>query len=218
VQPSLAFSHWRGVLVLCLLSLALQQLGSATYIYGKARLAQFLIRQAWSESLEAGGLPVKPWPWADTWPVARLEIPGHPPDLFILAGATGHALAFGPGLDSASAKPGQPGLSIIGGHRDTHFAFLQEVKADNPLILQLPGGEIISYRVVGARIVDIAREPGPVAGAASELQLVTCYPFDALLPGGSLRYVVTAHLESRRVVAIDRPQRSPHLQHGSYPL
>jgi sortase A len=187
------FDNWRCALALCLLCLGLQQLGGAAYIHAKAHMAQLLIGRAWSESLVLGGLPVKPWPWADTWPVASLEVPGLSPDLYILAGASGHALAFGPGFELASARPGQPGLSIIGGHRDTHFAFLQDIETNSLFFLHLPNGKSITYRVTGARIVDITREPRPlIAGAGSELQLVTCYPFGALLPGGPLRYVVSA--------------------------
>jgi sortase A len=201
------FDNWRGALALCLLCLGLQQLGGAAYIHAKAQLAQVLIGWAWSESRVSGGLPVKPWPWADTWPVARLEVPGRSPDLYILAGASGHALAFGPGLEVASARPGQPGLSVIGGHRDTHFAFLQGIKTNSHFFLHLPDGESITYRVTGARIVDITREPRPLsAGVGSELQLVTCYPFDALLPGGSLRYVVSARVQ----LSVDQtPFRAP---------
>ncbi|WP_419597179.1 hypothetical protein [Thiolapillus sp.] len=32
------------------------------------------------------------------------------------------------------------------------------------------------------------------------LRLVTCYPFDAVMPGGTQRYVVTATLESSSVM------------------
>ncbi len=44
-------------------------LGSGLYLPAKAALAQVLMRQAWSETEFD---PVRPWPWAETWPVARL--------------------------------------------------------------------------------------------------------------------------------------------------
>ena len=181
----------RDVLALCLLLIGLQQLASAGYIHAKAQLAQFLIGHAWQNSLAAAGAPEKPWPWADTWPVARIQVPGQSVDLYVLSGSTGNALAFGPGHETASAQLGGPGLSVIGGHRDTHFAFLKDMKAGAFFDLQLPTGERISYRVTSKRIVDINIEPlasGPEA--SDELLLVTCYPFDALVPGGPLRYVV----------------------------
>ncbi len=43
------------------------------------------------------GAPVKPWPWADTHPVARLIAPAQDADVLVLAGASGRTLAFGPG-------------------------------------------------------------------------------------------------------------------------
>jgi sortase A len=40
----------------------------------KARVAQVLLDRAFTRSL-AEGHPVRPWPWADTMPVARLTLP-----------------------------------------------------------------------------------------------------------------------------------------------
>ena len=186
---------WRSIMALSLLLIGLQQLGSAAYIKAKADFAQVLIGQAWGNSLATDGVPTRPWPWADTWPVARLEMPQHAVDLYVLSGSTGNALAFGPGYQTASAKLGGPGLSVIGGHRDTHFSFLREVEVGSRFFLQLGSGERLAYRVTNARIVDVQRESSPVGNNPGDgLLLVTCYPFDALLAGGSLRYVVNAVL------------------------
>ena len=200
--PFPRFDFRRDVPVLCLVLIGFQQLASAGYIQGKAHLAQYLIAVAWDDTLAAGGVAHKPWPWADTWPVARMEVPQQSVELYVLAGAKGNALAFGPGYELASAKLGDPGLSMIGGHRDTHFGFLKDMKSNSSFRLQLPSGVYIHYRVADARIVDIEREPLPAqTKGAQELQLVTCYPFDALLPGGPLRYVVIAKRE--------KPARKP---------
>ncbi len=183
----------RDALIFLLLMVALQQLGSAGWIKAKAHLAQHLIGSAWEKTIVADGAVEKPWPWADTWPVARLEVPRHQVDLYVLAGATGNSLAFGPGYETASAKPGQAGVTVIGGHRDTHFEFLKNIKANTLLSLQLSTGERKVYQVRGARIVDTEVEPFlSTYTDRNELVLVTCYPFDALVPGGPLRYVVTA--------------------------
>ena len=190
------FDFRRDIPVLCLVLIGFQQLASAGYIQGKAHLAQYLIAIAWDNTLAAGGAVHKPWPWADTWPVARMEVPRQSLELYVLAGATGNALAFGPGYELASAKLGDPGLSMIGGHRDTHFGFLRDMKSNASFQLQLPSGEYIRYRVADARIVDTQSEPMPAhVKGTQELQLVTCYPFDALFPGGPLRYVVVARRE-----------------------
>jgi sortase A len=186
-------SRRRGdVIVLCLLLLGIQQLGGAALIQAKAALAQLLIGKAWAQTLNTGKQAVKPWPWADTWPVGRLRVEGLDQELFILEGDTGNALAFGPGRALPSAKLGEKGAAVIGGHRDTHFAFLQQLQKGHVLALQLASGESREYQVSELSIVDAGQES--LTGGSSEeaLLLVTCYPFDALQAGGPLRYVVTA--------------------------
>src|SRR5215831_4456000 len=151
---------------LLLLLAGMWQFGGGFAIRAKAILAQILVRDAWARTL-AGERQAKPWPWADTWPVARLAIPERNIDLFVLAGANGRTIAFGPGHVFGTALPGDEGNSVIGGHRDTHLAFLRDTK---------PGTEI-----------RVQRPDGP-----TRITLVTCYPFDALRPGGPQRYIVFA--------------------------
>ena len=103
------FVSWsiKAVAVLSLL-VALSQFGQAGYIHAKAWLAQTLISQAWQKTL-AGDTQVKPWPWADTWPVARLSVPARGVELYVLAGSQGRSLAFGPGHVFGTAAPGAAG-------------------------------------------------------------------------------------------------------------
>ncbi|MCB1706568.1 MAG: class GN sortase [Halioglobus sp.] len=183
--------RWGNGIMLCLLVLALQQLGGAAMIKAKAWLAPVLIELAWVETLQLGDAVVKPWPWADTWPVGRLQSADLDVDLFILEGDSGNALAFGPGRAIPSAELGAGGTTVVGGHRDTHFAFLQRLRKGNRLQLQLPSGEQRDYRVQAIRVVDASRESLSVDTETNALLLVTCYPFDALQAGGPLRYVVT---------------------------
>lgn len=182
----------RGVVILCLLLLGAQQLGSAALIQAKAWLAPLLIEDAWQEARFSGGQSVKPWPWADTWPVARLRAPAQEVDLLVLAGGSGNALAFGPGHVLASAPLGSDGRAVIGGHRDTHFSFLRRVRLGQLMQLELPDGRQRVYRVQSSRVVDASAERMESTDAAESLVLVTCYPFDALQADGPLRYVVTA--------------------------
>jgi sortase A len=168
----------------------LWQLGSALFIPAKAAVAQVLLHRAWDRTL-AGEDHAKPWPWADTWPVARLKLPSVDADLIVLAGASGHALAFGPGHVAGTAAPGQHGLSMIGGHRDTHMKVLAGLKPGSRVEIQRPDGKTLTYRVDAISIAD-ARHPRAVPEDTDGLVLVTCYPFDALIPGGPLRYLVHA--------------------------
>ena len=180
-----------------LMLLALQQFGSAGLIHLKAWLAPVLVERAWQRGLSSGVRAEKPWPWADTWPVARLEVPALGVSQLVMAGDSGNALAFGPGHHTASAMPGAGGLSMIGGHRDTHFAFLQHLQTDQRILLQLPTGENRQYRVRDVSIVDSRVEPPAGWQGHEQLWLVTCYPFDAVFAGGPLRYVVIAEPEVR---------------------
>jgi sortase A len=179
------------VLAAALLAGGLWQFGQGVYIHAKGGLAQALMGRAWSRTLD-GERAVKPWPWADTWPVARLLVPGLVVDLFVLAGANGRAIAFGPGHVFGTPLPGETGNSVIGGHRDTHLAFLRDLEPGVEIVVERPDGARRRYGVDEARVLDkrdvwVLENEGP-----TRLTLVTCYPFDALRAGGPLRYVVTA--------------------------
>jgi sortase A len=181
------------VLAYCSTALAVVCFGQALWIHAKAEVAQVLIESAWERTLARPGQPQKPWRWADTWPVARLQWNGaeESEDLYVLEGGTGNALAFGPGHLLETARIGE-GASVIAGHRDTHFAFLQDVQPGNTFRLQNPQGEWFEYEVMNAKVMDSTREPLLIDPTSDSLTLVTCYPFDAVVAGGPERYVVTA--------------------------
>lgn len=180
--------------VAALLALGFWQLGHGAYIPAKAWLAQELMQRAWIR-INAGEDRAAPWPWADTWPVARLTAEAWDINLIVLAGGSGRTLAFGPGHLGASAMPGERGNTVIAGHRDTHFRFLRDVEIGESLSLEPTNGERYVYRVIGIDIVDSRRGSLALDTDASILSLVTCYPFDASEAGGPLRYVVTARMD-----------------------
>ena len=162
------------------------------YRPAKAWLAQILIARAWDTAM-ATGKPAPPWPWADTTPVARLRVPALGVDQIVLAHATGRSLAFGPGHLDVCAAPGDPGLSVISGHRDTSFAILADLTAGTAIRIQRADGAWVDYRVTSTAIVDErTTRLAPRSGGPPQLALTTCYPFDAVLPGGPLRYVAWA--------------------------
>jgi sortase A len=182
-----------GLLVASVLCLAFWQLGRGAYIPAKAWLAQEMMQRAWRRA-ESGDREAAPWPWADTWPVARLSAPGSEVDLIVLEGGSGRTLAFGPGHLGVSVLPGERGNSIIAGHRDTHFRFLQHVGEGESIRVALPDGRAHLFRVVGTDIVDSRRASILLDTEAPMLSLVTCYPFDARDAGGPMRYVVSAEM------------------------
>ncbi len=174
----------------------LWQFGGGLWIQGKAWLAQELIARAWSEAMSTSHSAVDapaPWPWADTRPVARLSVPALGVDEIVLAGASGRTLAFGPGHLDGTALPGRPGLSVLSGHRDTHFRFLRKVRQGTLIRIERPDGSWMDYRVDETRVVDVNNTRIlPSATGRPRLLLTTCYPFDAVVPGGPLRYLVLA--------------------------
>ena len=127
MSPIRSTSRLLTMLMAGLLASGCWQIGEGSWVYAKARLAQLLLQRAWSRALAGEPMP-KPWPWADTWPVARLHMTQPHVDVIILSGASGRTLAFGPGHASSTALPGQEGTMIVTGHRDTHFRFLKDVK------------------------------------------------------------------------------------------
>jgi sortase A len=159
----------------------------------KAVLAQQLLHNAWEETVRTG-LYVKPWPWADSWPVARLRVGRLGIDHIVMEGDSGEVLAFGPGRLAAGAEPGAPGNCILAGHRDTSFTFLRKLQPGDTVSIQAVNGRSYDFTVTSAHV----REKRGLYLEQSDspwLTLITCYPFDGLQPGTDQRYVVFARLQ-----------------------
>ena len=184
-------SRTHAIFFLGLVSVSIWQAGEAAYIHAKAWLAQRLIAAAWDRS-QVTGAAVKPWPWADTWPVARLEAPRQGAALMVLSGASGRTLAFGPGHVDGTPLPGDAGNSVVSGHRDTHFAFLRELRSGDTLLVHSASGRMARYVVSGIEVVRNKDVRVLLDVGDDRLTLVTCYPFESPVPGGVLRYVVVA--------------------------
>lgn len=170
-------------------------LGQAGWIHAKAWLAQALIEDAFFRAATNGVRPpsgARPWPWADTQPVARLHLPGTERPLVVLAGSSGRNLAFAPTHDPASVLPGETGNSIIAAHRDTHFRSLARLTVGDHVTVERLDGRHIVFAVSSLEIVDSRDARLLLDADAPHLTLVTCYPFNAVDPNGPWRYVVTA--------------------------
>ncbi len=186
----------KQLLSLLVLLLGLAFIFDGASIYAKAHLAQYLISNAWEQTIN-GQQKTKPWPWADTWPVARLQVEDKDVDLYILSGANGASLPFGPGHVSGTDYPGEAGSSIVAAHRDTHFHFLKDIQLGDTLQIQNQKGVISHYKISQVKVVDSQQNNLQNPEQAQQLTLVTCYPFNSINPGGPLRYVVTADKQIR---------------------
>ncbi|MND41818.1 Sortase family protein [compost metagenome] len=182
---------------LALLSIAVMAcgfilLGQGVWIHTKAYAAQILLERAFTQSI-ATGEKIKPWSWADTWPVARIEAPRLAASAIALNGASGQALAFGPGHLQNTPQAGEQGTAIYAAHRDTHFAFLKDIEKDDLIRITRNDGKIYTYRATQMSVARWDEAQIDVLASGSHLVLATCYPFDAVTQG-PLRYLVYADL------------------------
>jgi sortase A len=177
--------------IFCILLLAgILGIADGLYIHLKASAAQYLLKQAWQETV-ARKQPVKPWPWADTWPVARLRLDRLGIDCIVLAGDSGEVLAFGPGHLSRSAVPATEGNCVLVGHRDTSFSFLKNIETGDVFSLQNADDKERKYQIVSTSVKK-SRELFVQETVTPWLTLVTCYPFDTVGLEKDLRLVVFA--------------------------
>lgn len=110
--------------------------------------------------------------------LGRILIPAAGVDWVIIEGVTLGDLAQGPGHMPGTAMPGQPGNSVISGHRTTHGAPFYS------LDLLRPGDEITIETLIGTHVYEVVEVrivapsdvwvTGPADGAW--LTLTTCNP------------------------------------------
>ena len=163
------------------------------WIPAKAWLAQVLITRAWEQAM-ASGRPAPPWPWADTSPVARLLVPRLGIDQIVLA----HAHRAQPRLRPRPSRR-QPGCRAIPAWRSSAaiatpaFASCRELAVGDEIRIQRGDGSWIEFRMTAGAVLDERNARLPLlANGPARLALTTCYPFDAIRPGGPLRYVAWA--------------------------
>ncbi|MCC8942897.1 class GN sortase [Bradyrhizobium ivorense] len=187
-------------LVFALIGLIL--FGQGAYIHAKALLAQVLLQRAFAETI-ATGHPAKPWSWADTWPVARIEVKRLRASTIVLAGSSGQALAFGPGHVEQTVNAGERGVAVYSAHRDTHFRFLKDVAIGDEIDVTRSDGRTFRYRADRSSIVRFDQSGIDPLTDQYELVLSTCWPFDAVTSGPE-RYLLHATL-----IESDSPPSQP---------
>jgi len=172
-------------LIIVLVLLSVGSAGKASYLSGKAWLAQCLLNHAWSQS-ESSGDPIKPWPWADIHPVAKLIVPRLNKTQIVLESHSSEAMAFGPGLIQRDNS------FFLAGHRDSHFAFLSQLVIGDSVELRMPNGESHSATIQAIEIIDTEKQK-EISIPDNSIILLTCYPFNAVRAGGPLRYVAVVY-------------------------
>lgn len=184
---------WLKLIIATLLTVGSWQVGSSVYLLAKAQFAQYLIAEAWQATL-IDEKKHKPWSWADTHPVAKLSFPSLDQTTYVLEGASGRNMAFGPARTVSAGMPGESISTVISAHNDSHFKFLGQIKLNDVIKIETTSGQF-TYQVKDLQVVD-SNQQQVIIKQQDELILTTCYPFNAIQSGGNMRYQVTASLLS----------------------
>jgi len=155
----------------------------------KAKIGQILLEHAWNKSL-IEGKSHKPWASIDATPIFKLEIPQHNISQIVLKENSAEALWWAPAFHKETYLPSKKNITAISGHRDSHFIYIKNLQIGDVVKLQDLNSNWHTYKVEEFLIVNVKK---PVTiNKRNRLLLITCYPFDALLSGTPLRYIVSA--------------------------
>lgn len=191
----------RGLLIIGIL-LSIQ----ASWLPAKAWLSQQLIQLSWQQAMATQAMATqantvsanypqaasKPWPWADTFPIAELAFQRLDKSLVVLNGGDPTTLAFSAGAIAPFNQTNSTKPFVVAGHRDSHFSFLKEVAMKDIISLTDTQGRDQLYQVERIDIVDAASGQLPLLADESNLVLITCYPFEGIGNDANERYVITA--------------------------
>lgn len=167
----------------------------ASWLPVKAWLSEQLISYSWHQTINLKE-KIKPWPWADTYPIAELSFLRLNKNIVVLDGGDPTTLAFSAGAIAPFNQAISTQPFVVAGHRDSHFSFLKEVLMNDIISLADKYGQSQLYQVEAIDIIDAATGKLPVLADDSPLVLITCYPFNDLgsdvSSTGNERYVITA--------------------------
>ncbi len=184
-----------GCATLCAAGVVTAASGAAVPI--TAKVSQVLMEQAYARTVETGEVQ-HPWGSSDVAVIGKISVPRLGVSEIILDSGTKQAMRAGPTLMPNSAAIGSPGTSVIAAHRDTHFAFLKDVRVGDVIEAAGKDGEMLPYRVSSMQVVEADKFTVTKGQTSNELALSTCYPFGSIR-GGKMRYVVHAALDASSI-------------------
>lgn len=169
----------------------------ASWLPAKGWLSQQLISYSWHQTIHLKQ-KIKPWPWADTYPIAELSFMRLGKNIVVLNGGDPTTLAFSAGAIAPFNQVTSSQPFVVAGHKDSHFSFLNEVLMNDIISLADKHGRSQLYQVEAIDIVDASTGELPVLADNSQLILITCYPFAGISSdidsNSNERYVITAKL------------------------
>lgn len=176
--------------LLAITLIAISLFAQGIYKEGKVIVTQRLLSFAWASHLQDGETH-KPWPWAESGPIAQLSIAGQAP-LIVIKGASARHLALAPAWMVSSSGFGQAGNSVVLADNDRYFKQLKDVKLNSYLTLDTYPNLQLDYQVIATKIVN-KKDLSALDVADQEiLTLVTNYPLQSRISNSELRFVVIA--------------------------
>jgi len=163
----------------------------ASWLPIKGWLSQQLISYSWHKTVHLNQ-KIKPWPWADTHPIAELIFQRLNKSIVVLNGGDPSTLAFSAGAIAPFNQTISTQAFVVAGHRDSHFSFLEEVFMNDIISLADRNGQSQLYQVEAIDIIDASTGKLPVLADNAQLVLITCYPFTDASSNSNERYVITA--------------------------
>ena len=155
----------------------------------KAKVAQYLLNNAWNKTIETGD-DYEPWPGFDGYPILKLSIPKFNLQQIVLSNTSGQSLAFGPSFHPETYLPKENKITAISSHRDSHGYYIRDLKINDFVILEDKEDNKFTYKVKNFKIINVEDKDLQFNKKNSQLLLITCYPFDAVISGTNLRYIV----------------------------
>jgi sortase A len=193
-RPSIYANRVKYCLGVGFVMIGLSLIINGGYMVAKAQIAQRLLAYSWNQGL-LNGIAQKPWFWADTEVAARIRFLRLDQERYVMRDASGESLAFGPGFvangeqKSVAQFTSFDSGTAIAGHRDSHFGLLQKLQINDIIEIQQLDKNTSRFRVTSSVVID-TRYQSLAMPNVNELTLITCYPFESMVPGGPLRYVV----------------------------
>lgn len=171
------------------------QFTSSSLISLENMVTQGLLHTAWVRT-QSSGHQVKPWPWAETVPIARLSIPSLNTRHVILDYANQHLPEVAIAHANSSIPPGELGNSILNVSQEGYESFLHLLKPGDALVLESVHSGLWRYRVSTIYVVEKTNTVLIEPSLNRRLTLVSCYRCNQ--QQSRLRYVVIAE-EMERV-------------------
>lgn len=147
-----------------------------------------LLDNAWVRT-QASGREVKPWPWAKTWPLARLSVPHLRVQRIILSHADNSIPLFVLGHLESSVLPGELGNSVVSSFHGSDGLFLRKLREGDVMVLESSRNGQWQYRVSAIYIADKANTTLLEPSLNRRLTLISYYQ---ATPQDNRRYVVVA--------------------------